>query len=245
MTCQEYIDSQPDVEKLRASIASMRKTISEWQYDYKSQFADGCITEIEKLQAELAAAQDQLDLMSDEFKRIASLTNDAEIEGLCIRARGSIQQTVPLIEQRDAALKELAVERSLLKLAHEELDICKEELSECRAELERTRQAMVMAQVEARRLIGAEKASEIETLTRERDAAREELARANALNVKLAVKEGDEIKPKSAPRCPRCESDLFMTHRRLGGIYLFCRICEDESDTFPTLDAALDAWRKA
>jgi hypothetical protein len=46
-------------------------------------------------------ATDALDMMRDEFDRIASLTEDKEILGLCERAKLNIEQTVPVVVQRD------------------------------------------------------------------------------------------------------------------------------------------------
>lgn len=55
---------------------------------------------------------DAIDLMRDEFRRIKACPADkwvkAEIDGLCDRAITKIEQTVPVIVQRDAAEKKAA-----------------------------------------------------------------------------------------------------------------------------------------
>lgn len=185
-------------------------------------------------------------------------------------AEAAWDELSPKIDQLRA---ELAAERSLLKLAREEQDIGKDELSECRAELERTRQAMIDAQVEARRLIGAEKASEIETLTRERDDAREELAKCQQIldrfvtTLKTVVRNGDTedsfyricaltedvmelklppsvpIPPKPAPRCPKCNAETIKIQQATGGMASI-ECMECRHFIFvKPIDAALDAWR--
>lgn len=47
--------------------------------------------------------QDCLDLNNDEFARIIALTDNSEIRELCNRARRRTWQTVPMIEQLEAA----------------------------------------------------------------------------------------------------------------------------------------------
>ena len=44
---------------------------------------------------------DIVDMQRDEFKRIIALTSDTEIQGLCKRAIATIEQTFPVIVQRD------------------------------------------------------------------------------------------------------------------------------------------------
>lgn len=56
-----------------------------------------------------AAKDDLIDLMRDEFARIKSVVPDnAEVVGLCDRAATAIMQNVPVIQQRDDALKQIA-----------------------------------------------------------------------------------------------------------------------------------------
>lgn len=62
------------------------------------------LAEIARLRAERDELTDRLDLMLDEFARIAALTSDAEIKGLCDRAKKVIRQSVPVIVQRDELL---------------------------------------------------------------------------------------------------------------------------------------------
>ena len=69
-------------------------------------------TEVETLRAKnLAWAvgveqsnTDIVDMQRDEFRRIIALTEDQEIKGICERAIACIEQTVPVIQQRDAAV---------------------------------------------------------------------------------------------------------------------------------------------
>jgi hypothetical protein len=52
---------------------------------------------------------DHIDLMKDEFLRIIAFSPSDEIKNLCERAIKNIDQSVPVIKQRDQALKELGV----------------------------------------------------------------------------------------------------------------------------------------
>ncbi len=67
--------------------------------------------EMTRLERDKERLQDRLDLTVDEFIRIKALTNNEEIIGLCERAVKDIKQHVPVIQQRDDALKELALIR--------------------------------------------------------------------------------------------------------------------------------------
>ncbi len=56
---------------------------------------------------QIAALTAHVDLMLDEFVRISTCPGVTdEIKGLCIRGQQGIEQTVPVIVQRDKALKE-------------------------------------------------------------------------------------------------------------------------------------------
>ena len=63
---------------------------------------------------------DIVDMQRDEFKRIMALTSDAEIQGLCRRAIATIEQTFPVIVQRDQALKQCAAWHNMAR----ELEDC-------------------------------------------------------------------------------------------------------------------------
>ena len=56
-------------------------------------------------------AEDTLDLMCDEFKRIKACCNNSEIEGLCDRAISEIQRRVPIVKE----LEQVKNENSLLQ----------------------------------------------------------------------------------------------------------------------------------
>jgi hypothetical protein len=61
--------------------------------------------ERDRLRGELAAAQDHIDLMVDEFKRIKSRTLEThesltEIQGICDRAISNTYQHISVIKQR-------------------------------------------------------------------------------------------------------------------------------------------------
>lgn len=65
--------------------------------------------------------RDQLDLMRDEFNRIMALVltsegvRKEELIGICERAISGIEQTVPLILQRDNALRQNAALRRAIQ----------------------------------------------------------------------------------------------------------------------------------
>ena len=65
---------------------------------------------------------DYMDLMNDEFERIAALSNDTEIVGICQRAMTVISQKEPVIKQRDDALKALHQRDTALVVAREALE---------------------------------------------------------------------------------------------------------------------------
>ena len=80
---------------------------------------------VDKGKNEIAALTAQVDLMLDEFVRISTCPGVTdEIKGLCIRGQQGIEQTVPVIVQRDKALKEnekLTAENKRLKEALEKI----------------------------------------------------------------------------------------------------------------------------
>lgn len=72
-------------------------------------------------------AQDCLDLMADEFKRIYAIAESSEIRDLCQRAQMKILQTVPVIEQRDKAEKSVANQMAIIdRLTKETFELKKE-----------------------------------------------------------------------------------------------------------------------
>jgi hypothetical protein len=58
---------------------------------------------------------ERLDLCLDEYARIAILTDNPEIKGLCERGQKDIKQKVPLISQRDFYKKEMEAAKAALR----------------------------------------------------------------------------------------------------------------------------------
>jgi len=72
-----------------------------------------CLLELAAMDKQLATARDHVDLMKDEFIRIRNLhqddtAHDREVLGLCQRAITNTDQNVPVLLQRDKAVKQLA-----------------------------------------------------------------------------------------------------------------------------------------
>jgi len=62
---------------------------------------------------------DKLDLMTDEFQRIAACPGaTSEILDICARAAANIRQNVPVITQRDNAVREMERLRQIISKAH-------------------------------------------------------------------------------------------------------------------------------
>jgi len=74
---------------------------------------------------------DYMDLMNDEFARIAALSEDAEIVGICQRAMTVIAQKEPVIKQRDEALDRLKLSESEVGLLRESSSDLKSLLHRC------------------------------------------------------------------------------------------------------------------
>ena len=60
---------------------------------------------------EVSAYIDHIDLLKDELQRIAALSDNTEINGLCERGLRLTQQNIPVIQQRDEAERKLALLR--------------------------------------------------------------------------------------------------------------------------------------
>lgn len=66
---------------------------------------------------------DIVDMQRDEFRRIMAITDNPEIKGLCERAIATIEQTVPVVVQRDALANQNAELRECLKVKDEALRV--------------------------------------------------------------------------------------------------------------------------
>lgn len=77
-----------ELAKLRTEVASLREKNMAWALGVEQ------------------SNTDIVDMQRDEFRRIIALTEDREIKGICERAIACIEQTVPVVVQRDAAVKQ-------------------------------------------------------------------------------------------------------------------------------------------
>ena len=74
-------------------------------------------TILHALETAVGEKDDWLDLMCDEFQRIQSCPGvTSEISDLCERAKTRIKQNVPVIQQRDTAIKAKATLADLLEV---------------------------------------------------------------------------------------------------------------------------------
>lgn len=55
--------------------------------------------------AKIGELEDKYDMLLDEFQRIIQLTDNPEVKGICERALHEVPQLVPVIQQRDTAMR--------------------------------------------------------------------------------------------------------------------------------------------
>lgn len=106
------------------------------EYAANTDFIAHSRTDIQLLVEEVSGLVDLLDMAHDEFQRIHYVSwNDnppslGEIRSLCERGQAKIRQNVPVIVQRDDALKEIEILRASLRVKDELLRRASEELKD-------------------------------------------------------------------------------------------------------------------
>lgn len=114
------------IKRLEEEIEFLKESRSKWAKQ-SSENADDLDKALASWHMKCIRLEDRIDLMCDEFKRIKAMTHNQEIQSLCERAIQDIKQNVSVIEQRDAAFKQVASQMETIdRLTLETFELKKE-----------------------------------------------------------------------------------------------------------------------